>query len=386
MSARLASFYAALFLVIGIQLPFFPVWLAGRGMSPSEIGVLLACTSGVRIVAGPALGPFADRIGRRRTIVVGLALCALAGYALYVPAHGFWPLLAVTLISAFFFSAIMPMTESLTLLSARLHGLDYGRIRLWGSLAFIVAAMGGGRALSGAAPELVLWLLLGLLAMLSATSLGLPDVRTAPGGARRSLAALFAGGPAFALMLLAASLLQSSHAVYYGFATLHWRQAGLSETLIGALWAEGVVFEVALFAVSGVFAARLGVVGLFAIAAAGGVVRWAVLGMTDALWALAAVQTLHALTFAASHLAAMRFMQRALPAEAISTAQSVYYAVVGGISSALFMVGAGALYGRFGAHAYYAMAVAAAAGGGAAWMLARTWRDHTAVVSASGSA
>ncbi len=378
MSARLASFYAALFLVIGIQLPFFPVWLAGRGMSASEIGAILAATSGVRIVAGPALGPFADRIGRRRQIVVALALCALAGYALYVPARGFWALMAVTVVSAFFFSAIMPMTESLTLLSVRRHGLDYGRIRLWGSLAFIVMATAGGRALSGAPTERVLWMLLALLTVLAAASLRLPDVRTEPARARQSLAALFAGGPGFALMLLAAALLQSSHAVYYAFATLHWRAAGLSETLIGALWAEGVVCEIVLFAVSGRFAARLGVVGLFAAAAAGGLVRWTVLGLADAVWAIAAVQTLHALTFAASHLAAMRFIARALPPEAISTAQSLYYAIVGGVAQALFMLGAGALYGRFGAHAYFAMAGAAAAGGAVAFVLSRTWRDGMA--------
>ncbi len=384
MSARLASFYAALFLVIGIQLPFFPVWLAGRGMSPSEIGAILAATSGVRIVAGPALGPFADRVGRRRQIVIGLALCALAGYAMYLPAEGFAALFAVTLVSAFFFSAIMPMTESLTLLSVRTHGLDYGRIRLWGSIAFIVMATAGGRALSGAPSELVLWLLLGGLVLLAAASLALPDVRTAPSRARKPLRALFAGGPGFALMLTAASLLQASHAVYYGFATLHWRAAGLSETLIGALWAEGVVCEIVLFAVSGAFVARLGVAGLFAASAAAGIVRWCVLATTDAVWAIAAAQTLHALTFAASHLAAMRFIARALPPEAISTAQSLYYATVGGVASALFMLGAGALYGRFGAHAYFAMAAAAAAGGVVAWALGRLAPERAVPAAAEG--
>jgi PPP family 3-phenylpropionic acid transporter len=218
----------------------------------------------------------------------------------------------------------------------------------------------------------VLWLALGALALTFAASLALPDLRTPPSARGGGRMRLFLRRE-FALFILATSLLQASHAVYYGFATLHWRAAGHSETLIGALWAEGVIAEVALFAVSGGAAAvaRLAPVPLLLIAAAGGVLRWSVLGLTDAVWALAAAQALHALTFGASHLAAMRFILREVPPEMTSTAQSLYYSLAGGVASALFMLGAGWLYAGFGAHAYFGMAAASIVGGAVALTVGR---------------
>jgi len=365
-SLRLALFYVAIFLVIGIQLPFWPVWLASRGMGPGEIGVLLAAAGATRIVVAPAIAPLADRLGRRRPIVIALAAGALIATAIFAVTYGFWALLAVSVLAAAFFTVLLPMVESLTVIAARDHGVDYGRVRLWGSLAFILAATGGGQMLSRLDAALVLWLVLGALALTFAASLALPDLRT-PRTARGAGRMRLFLRREFVLFILATSLMQASHAVYYGFATLHWRAAGHSETLIGALWAEGVIAEVALFAVSGAaIAARIAPVPLLVIAAAGGAARWSVLGLTDAVWALACAQALHALTFGASHLAAIRFILREVPAEMTSTAQSLYYSVAGGIVSALFMLGAGWLYAGFGAHAYFAMAAASIAGGAVA--------------------
>ena len=131
-----------------------------------------------------------------------------------------------------------------------------------------------------------------MLVVLAATLL--PDVRLvrSPRPAH-GYARLLASRP-FLLFLATASLLQCSHAAYYGFATLHWRAAGLDEATIGLLWAEGVVAEIILFAFAGAVVRRIGIVPLFAIAAAAGVVRWLVTGATTELWALALVQILHA--------------------------------------------------------------------------------------------
>jgi PPP family 3-phenylpropionic acid transporter len=180
--------------------------------------------------------------------------------------------------------------------------------------------------------------------------------------------------PVFVLFLAATGLLQASHAVYYGFATLHWRAAGLDEAVIGALWAEGVVAEILLFVASGAFVRRLGPQGLLLLAAVGGMVRWTATAYSTGLGVLFAAQTLHALTFAAAHLAAMHFIARAAPPELSATAQTVYAAVGMGIVFGAAMWAAGGLYAAFGGGAFLAMAGLSTAGGLLALLLAARWR------------
>lgn len=373
MAVRIALFYAAVFLIVGIHVPFWPLWLASRGMDAAEIGILLSASSWIRAVAPPLIAQAADRHGRRRRMIVLLTALTLASYALFDLAHGFAALLAVTLLAAICFSAVIPLGENLAMLGAHARGFEYGRVRLWGSLTFILGAVFGGRALVGSEADLVLWLMLGALGLTVTAALALPDVGPPPARARRAPIAGLLSSRVFVVFLLAVGLTQASHAAYYGFATLHWRAAGLSEDVIGALWAEGVVAEIALFAVSGAAARRLGPVRLLAIAVVGGMVRWTVLGATTELAAIAAAQLLHAATFAAAHLAAMHFILRAVPAEVSATAQSLYAGLAMGVLMGLAMMLAGSLYGDFGGSAFLAMAALSAAGGIAALALARLW-------------
>src|SRR6266704_1716241 len=139
-SRRMALFYAASFLVVGIQTPFWPVWLAGRGFGPQEIALIFAAAIWAKVVATPALGALADRLGRRRAVMVSLAATAVVGYAALWPAAGFWPLLCLNLIAGVAQSALMPLGDSITLAAVRNEGLDYGRVRVWGSISFILAA------------------------------------------------------------------------------------------------------------------------------------------------------------------------------------------------------------------------------------------------------
>ena len=360
MSARLALFYAATFAIIGVQLPFWPVWLAARGLGPEQIGVLLATASLARIVASPALAPFADRSGRRKPIIIALVAGTLAATALFAAVNGFWAIFAVTVLAAAFFTPLLPLAESHTVIAARDHAIDYGRVRSAGSFAFIAAATASGWLVARAGVSIVLWLTLIALALTVVAATALPDLRTRPAThARASLALLT--DRRFVLFVGAATLMQASHAVYYGFASIHWREVGLSDTLIGGLWSEGVIAEIVLFTLSA--KVKLSPRSLLLIAAVAGIVRWCALGTTDAIWALALAQALHAFTFGASHLAAMRFIIATVPPEAGSTAQSLYFSLAGGIGQALFMAGAGVLYADWGAGAYFSMAVAALAGG-----------------------
>src|SRR3954469_26056251 len=153
---RLSLFYAAYFLVIGIQLPFWPLWLESRGLTAAEIGVVLSVALWVRIVTIPVAGVVVDRTGGRRTALIVLSGSALAASLLYPPIGGFWPILLVTVLVSACFSPVMNLGDNLTLLIARAERLDYGRMRLWGSVTFIAAASLGGIMAAGSGPEVVL--------------------------------------------------------------------------------------------------------------------------------------------------------------------------------------------------------------------------------------
>ena len=367
---RLAAWYAALFLTIGLFMPWWPAWLESRGLDAGEIGVLLALTTWAKVVAAPLATGLADRLGRRRPVMIALSFAALAAFRLYAAADGFAAMAVAALLLGVCFSPLLPLGESLTMLAARARRFDYGRVRLWGSLAFIAGAWGGG-ALPGAGVDSTPTLVSAAAGLTALACLAAPDARAPPSrGAFAGLGALLRR-PAFLLFLATASLIQGSHAAYYAFATLHWRAAGLGAPVIGALWAEGVAAEVALFAASGRLLRRAGEARLFALAAAAATARWAIMAATADLAALAAAQALHAGSFALTHLAAMRFIQRAAPAAYSATAQGLHSALAMGAVMALLTMAAGGLYEASPAGAFLAMAGLSALAGAVAAALAR---------------
>src|SRR5437763_1244297 len=128
-SRRMALFYAAIFLLVGIQTPFWPVWLAGRGFGPQEIALIFAAAIWAKVIATPALGALADRLGRRRAVMLALAAVSLAAYAGMWPVAGFGAVLALNLVAGTAQSAVMPLGDAVTLAAVRNEGADYGRIR-----------------------------------------------------------------------------------------------------------------------------------------------------------------------------------------------------------------------------------------------------------------
>jgi PPP family 3-phenylpropionic acid transporter len=366
-------FYAASFLVVGIQLPFWPLWLAGRGLDARAIALVFAAAIWAKVVASPALGALADRFGQRRAVMIGLAACACAAYAGLWPVAGFWPLLALNLVAGTAQSALMPLGDSITLAAVRSDGLDYGRVRVWGSVTFILAAIGSGAALALSPPvsqadNQVLLLVLAASAVLLVACIGIPRAARAALPMRSRSSAphgdlwRLARDRRFWLFVVSAAALQSSHQLYYGFGTLYWRELGFSDAVIGILWAEGVVAEIVLFWYSAPFVAGIGPIGLMALGGVAGIVRWSLMGVLPGLTAAAGLQLLHALSFGASHLGAMHFMARSVPPGAAASAQSLYAALSAGLGSGLVMLVAGALYAAYGGHAYPFMALLSAAG------------------------
>ncbi len=357
-AVRLAFFFAAFFAVVGIQLPFWPVWLAANGLGPTEIGLLMALSIAVKVVANPLAAHLADRRGERRRPMVVLAVAALASFALFGWVEGFWPILLVSVIFFSVWPSIMPLGESLTMITVHRQGLDYGRIRLWGSLSFIALAVMAGRVLVDQPRAIIYWMVLAAVAAAVVACALVPDARPEKTASTRAPLLLILQNRRFVLFLLAAALIQGSHAVYYAFGTLHWQAAGYSDDLIGALWALGVIAEIVLFAFGNHVVRRLGPERLLVLGGVAAAIRWAITGATDALPVLVCVQALHAFTFGASHLGAIHFVAQTVAPSMSATAQSLYSAAVMGLGLGLMLLISGELYGRFGGGAYQAMAAA----------------------------
>lgn len=370
---RLSLFYAAVFGAVGIHLPFWPLWLEGRGFDATEIGFLLAGAYLAKLAVNPFVGHVVDRWNDRRKPLVALALVSVAGFALFHFTGGFWGAMALTIIATGAFAAMIPVGENLTMTTAHMHSMDYGRIRLWGSLAFVAASVACGRILLDSSREIILWLIVGGLAAALATCIAVPGTRTAAQAPSPMKAGALLRRPLFLLFLGTTSLIQVSHLIYYGFATLHWKAAGIADDTIGWLWAEGVIAEVVLFAFSGSIVRRLGPARLITLAAVGAVARWIMLALTTDVNFLAASQLLHAATFGALHLGAMHFVTRAVPHEMSARAQGVYSSVALGLAPGIVMLGTGHLYDLLEGGAFLVMAAVALAGWAAALRLERLW-------------
>ncbi|MSP67826.1 MAG: MFS transporter [Alphaproteobacteria bacterium] len=380
--ARLSLFYAAQFLVFGVMVPFWPAYLGAKGLGPAEIGLLMGAGPWVRIIAVPTIARAADRSGRYRTVMAASAAGAMLVAALFAVAEGLPTLFALSLVLNLLLASLIPLGDAAALQVVARAGLAYGRVRLWGSLSFIGAAAAAGAIVEGRTAGVILVLVVAGLG-LSAVSVGaLPALPSPERGRPRVAIGALLRSPPYLLSLLAAMLLNASHAVYYAFGTIHWQRAGLAEGVIGLLWAEGVIAEVLLFLAGAALARRLGVVGLFALAGVSGLVRWVALALDSSLATALVVQALHAGTFGAMHLATMEFMARALPRHVAATAQTLHSALAAGIGFGLTMLACGWLYGRFAGGAYLAMAGLSALGLGATALLARCWRGERIVLAA----
>lgn len=373
---RMAALYAAIFGFAGIALPFLPVWLSAKGLDSEEIGIVLAAAMIARPAIVPAAMRIVDRFGWAKGPLVAAAWAACVSFLAVAFADGFAPILAAYAISALPQAMVMPLADAYALRGLSHRPGAYGRVRLWGSAAFIAANLGGGLLLERLGPMHVIWALAAALfvSALSASALG-PLPEAADPGARETSPRSLLRSPVFLAVVAAASLIQASHGVYYGFASLQWAAKGLDGPTIGALWALGVAAEIALFAVSGRLLRRLGPIELIGLGALGAVARWTAMAFDPPALLLPLLQCLHALSFGATHLGAMHFLARFAAERRGATAQGDYSAAVA-VASAVEMGFAGALVAAFGAYAYLAMAASAALGG--ALIVAARWRYRAA--------
>jgi PPP family 3-phenylpropionic acid transporter len=372
---RLAALYAGIFIMAGIQLPFFPLWLKAKGLDPRMIGLVLAAPIVARLIAVPLVARAADRRDAVRTAIMVASFLGVAGFVLLGLAEGARAILIAYALAALALTPVMPLAETYALKGLSQRGRAYGPVRLWGSVAFIVGTFIAGFATDTIAARHLIWLIVAASLLSAMAALALAPLSTAapPASEPQTTRKHLLRDPAFIAVLAAASLIQSSHAVYYGFSALEWSGAGLDGTAIAALWALGVIAEIVLFAVSGRLPPFFQPTVLLMIAAAGGALRWAAMALDPPALLLPWLQLLHALSFGATHLGALGFVARHAPAGQSATAQG-YLAITLGVAAAAATALSGWLYGAFGSRAYAAMALAAIAGGVCGYVADRSRR------------
>ena len=374
---RLAGYGAAYFFAAGAFMSYWPVWLRDRGVTDTEIGTLFMSRQIISVIATLSVGWIAHRLGGPRGVMVTLGLAAAVMIVAYDFSTSFFAIFIVTMIWGFMWSPPMPLYDGVLVIETKRHGLDYARVRMWSSVAFIGGTFVAGIAVERYGPPWVLYVGMAGIVLLAPLALLLPAAPPRVATVGKAHASLKVGDllrqPAFILFLMATGLCSASHSVLYSFGTLTWRAAGIDDITISALWAESVAIEIVLMLFGGWLLARLGVCGLIALGLAAGMVRWTAMAFTTELGALVVLQALHSCTFAACHLGAMAFLQRALPAHGAAIGQSLYYALGTGATQAVVYQFSGLLYAQYGQHAFLAMALVSTIGLGALLLLARTW-------------
>lgn len=352
---RIATNIFATFLVIGAYVPFLPVWLESRGITKEEIGLIFAAALWAKIPVGLLVSTIADQTGDRKVLLIVTSIVTFLGFCAFPYLSGFWPLLIAWAIVGTLLTTLIPLADSLAVSAMKRTQMDYGRVRLWGSVAFILVSVLGGIYLETRNDDAVMHILLLSSAIMVVSACTLPNLRETPRTQRKIALFELLKIPNFVVFVLTAAILQASHAALYGFATLHWIEAGIDKTLIGILWAEGVVAEILLLAFSTYLLRRLGVSGLFLLAGIAGVVRWSVLGTTTYVPALVLTQALHALTFAGTLIASIGYISQTVPKDQSATAQGLYDGLAMGFLFGVAMAIAGWAFADYGAQVFYVM-------------------------------
>ena len=369
---RFLALYALMYAAFGVSSPFLPALFERRGLAPEQLGLLFAAGTGIRLVSGPLCGRLADRAQALRTVLTVCAtLAALVAVGLW-SAAGFWVLLVLSMLHAAALAPITTLADALALSAAAprggVAGFEYGWVRGTGSAVFIIGTLVSGQVVGAWGLPAILVLHAALLFATACTAMlfPAPGRRQDAGAAVADIAPAAGVGellrlPLFRRVMFVSALVLGSHAMHDAFAVIRWSTAGITPAMASVLWSASVAAEVVVFFLVGpALVKRLGAAGTVALAATAGVWRWVVMALTTDMRALALVQPLHGLTFAALHLACMRLLPTIVPQHLAATAQALY-ALGAGATTALLTLAAGRLYASLGPHGFLVMALLCAA-------------------------
>lgn len=345
---RLSSFYLFYFAALGALVPFWTLYLSTLGFGSIEIGQLMAILTATKIVAPYIWGWLGDHIGKRIAIVRTGSLLAFLTFLLVFWLTGYAGLALTMSLFSFFWNAVLPQVEVITFQYLKEDSHKYSRIRVWGSIGFIIAVTGLGFVVDRSGPASILPVLAFLYFGIWVSSLLIPEEaqvehKRGKGGVPIGRFLLHPGILAF---FAVCTLMQMSHGSYYTFYSIHLEAVGYSKTLIGELWALGVLAEVVVYILFMHKAlVRFGAIRLLMFSLLLAALRWLLIGtFSESLAILIVAQLLHAATFGIFHAAAIHFVHHSFPAGLLGRGQALYSSFSFGIGGTLGSLSSGYLW------------------------------------------
>lgn len=375
---RLSLLSAAIYSLVGVQLPFFSIWLDARGLDAAAIAAVLAIQPVIRIASTLIASRRADRRGDHGALLVGCAAAAAAAYAVMGLVDGFVAILFAVATLAFVQGPIGPLADGITFGEARrrhekgLPQLHYSWVRGWGSVS-ILFFLGVSGPIAGRLPvESIIWLLAGVAAFAAVASFGsLVGLGGSSAKPERPLGAPLAQPALVVLVILAATLVQSSHSIVNAFGALHWKASGYSESFVSFAWVVALVTEVAVFMMAGRWFGGETRAASFLIAGGiGAMLRWALMATDPGAGGILVAQALHGVSCAAVQLGPAYLLAELGGKERLSQSQAWLAAANAGGAS-LFTYLSGPLYASVGERGYLAMAAIAGLGFALSILVAR---------------
>ncbi len=347
-----ATWLACLFFTgFGALVPFLPVWLEkAHGFSGSQIGLVLAIGGFSRIIAGPLTAAWADgRNDRRAPMFLFAGLMTLGFGALWF-VEGFTAVFIIILLMDVAFWGLVPVVEAALLRLTQYGWPRYGLARGLASAAFVVGSSAVGMLIDVFGSWAIWGWLFGVSALLIVAAAWMhaepvAGDREAPFSQRLAAGVGMLKDRKFALLIFAAGLIQATHSYFYVAGTLIWsNDQQLSGSLSGNLWSIGVIAEVGFLIFMARWTEKFTPETLILVGGLSAVVRWTALAMLPPVWLLYPLQLLHAGTFAATFLGAIRMIQVMHGDERTPTAQMIYMALASAPAQAITTLASGELY------------------------------------------
>jgi MFS transporter, PPP family, 3-phenylpropionic acid transporter len=334
--ANLSRFYFIYYFFVGAFVPYWGLYLQSEQFSAADIGILMSIFQVSRIFAPNFWGWLADHTKKRVVWIKLTALLGLVGFVAIFWAHGFWWLFFVMAALSLFTSSTLPLSESLVLAHLATTNGHYSRIRMWGSLGFIVAAVMLGFLIDAFGIQSLLWFLLAVQITLYALTFKLPEAVIAPHTHDQFSMWQIVKQPAVIALLVGCSLMVTAHGVLYNFYSIYLAEHGYSKTMIGFLWAMGVICEIAVFMWMPKLMARFTLKTILLISLALAVFRFGMIGLTpDHLYLLLLAQCLHAFTFGSFHAASVEVITQFFNGRHQAKGQAIYNSVAYGVGGTI---------------------------------------------------
>lgn len=363
---RAALLFCAPMMVNGIALLYLPAMLHDMGMSDIEIGIIVSIPFLVRMIGMPIGAFLADRVNDRVVVMIWSAAVSLATAVVMLFASSFWPIALFYGIQSLFYAPFVPIAEAILVSGVRRWGFDYGFLRMWGSIAFVISTLTGGWLLElyGGAmvlPAMTVFFGVTMLVAIAAPRLGRAVSLAVPlsGRARAKRSPFWQAD--FLLVIIGAAIVQGSHGLLFAFATNYWTARGISGVQISLLWTAGVVAEIVLFFLSGRYLARFPNLSLVLFGSVVAVMRWALFPVLDGFWPYLLLQASHAFTFAIIHVGIQRFLMERIGEERGASAQGFYQFFIC-VFTVMTSWASGFIYHAYGVQGFHIMAMIAGAG------------------------